>query len=174
MGQLSVDHIRLGIALFVGYSLLSCLRKPLSTSFPLIKEEFLLSSSQYGVLLSNYSLFFGMAKFLGGVLSDTMPPKILFLSSILLGSCACLGVSFCTSFDLIAFCWIANGLAQGLCWPACAKLITTCFPPNVMGTLWSILSCVSIVSVQILLYCCDCCIRVCFYDFFRRQALVPL
>jgi sugar phosphate permease len=142
-GLLSSNHVRLGVALFVGYSLLSCLRKPLATAFPLIKEEFLLSSSQYGLLVSSYSLYFGMAKFVGGVLSDLVPPKLLFLASILLGSFACAGISVCSSFELVGMCWIANGLAQGLCWPACAKMITTCFPANVMGTLWSILSCVS-------------------------------
>lgn len=139
---LSTDHFRLGVALFVGYSLLSCLRKPLSSTYPLIKEEFLLSSSQYGVLVSNYSLIFGIAKLIGGVLSDVVPPKALFLSSILLATVSCVGISVCTSFELISVCWAVNGLAQGLCWPAVSKMITSCFPASVMGTLWSILSCV--------------------------------
>jgi sugar phosphate permease len=143
-GDLSSDHVRLGVALFIGYTLFSCLRKPLSSTFPLIKEEFLLSSSEYGVLLSNYALFFGISKLLGGVLSDLIPPKVLFLSSIVIGSVACMGISFCSSFELIGLCWVANGLAQGLCWPACVKLVTTCFPVRVMGTMWSILSCVSL------------------------------
>ena len=121
--ELSTKHIQTLVALFVAYSLLACLRKPLSSSWVSIKDEFLLSSADYGDIISNYTLSFGLSKFIGGILSDYVPAKTLFAFTLGLAAVSNILLSTSLNIQFLNIMWALNGFSQGLAWPCIGKLI---------------------------------------------------
>lgn len=144
---LSKQQIHVFVSLFLGYSLFSILRKPLALCWVPLREEMELSNSNYGLIISNYTLIFGFSKLIGGVLSDRIPSNILLPASLTVSTVVnlCIATLRKEYVYYLGVLWMLNGLSQGLAWPCIAKIIIDCFPVEVMGTLWSILTSVSVI-----------------------------
>ena len=119
--ELSAKHFQTLISLFVAYSLLACLRKPLTSSWVAIKDEFSLTSADYGDIISNYTLAFGLSKFIGGILSDYVAAKTLFAFTLGLACVSNLLVSTSNNVLFLNVMWTMNGFSQGLAWPCIGK-----------------------------------------------------
>ncbi|NXP02566.1 G6PT1 protein, partial [Thinocorus orbignyianus] len=93
-----------------------------------------------GLITSSQSAAYAISKFISGVLSDRLSARWLFSCGLLL--VGAVNVGFAASSTLAAFAglWFLNGLAQGLGWPPCGKVLRKWFEPSQFGTWWAILS----------------------------------
>ncbi|NXX99248.1 G6PT1 protein, partial [Centropus bengalensis] len=93
-----------------------------------------------GLVTSSQSAAYALSKFLSGVLSDRLSARWLFSSGLLLVGLVNVGFSWSSSVPAFAGLWFLNGLAQGLGWPPCGKILRKWFEPSQFGTWWAILS----------------------------------
>ncbi|XP_077162741.1 glucose-6-phosphate exchanger SLC37A4 isoform X2 [Paroedura picta] len=127
-------------AMYVGYTLYYFNRKTFSFVMPAVMEEVALAKDDLGLISSSQSAAYALSKFLSGVLSDRLSARWLFSSGLLL--VGLVNVLFSRSSAVAAFAalWFLNGLAQGLGWPPCAKVLRKWFEPSQFGTWWAVLS----------------------------------
>jgi len=83
---------------------------------------------------------YGVGKFSGGILSDTLSPRTMFTVGMLLTGLINILIGFTRNVWVFTFLWSVNGLAQGCGWPPCTKLLREWFSPYELGTLWSLLT----------------------------------
>ncbi|NWZ70186.1 G6PT1 protein, partial [Acrocephalus arundinaceus] len=127
-------------AMFVGYTLYYFNRKTFSFVMPAVMAEVPLGKDDLGLITSSQSAAYAISKFVSGVLSDQMSARWLFSSGLLM--VGLVNVVFSWSSTVMAFAglWFLNGLAQGLGWPPCGKILRKWFEPSQFGTWWAILS----------------------------------
>ncbi|NXM38247.1 G6PT1 protein, partial [Gymnorhina tibicen] len=127
-------------AMFVGYTLYYFNRKTFSFVMPAVMAEVPLGKDDLGLITSSQSAAYAISKFISGVLSDQMSARWLFSSGLLV--VGLVNVVFSWSSTVMAFAglWFLNGLAQGLGWPPCGKILRKWFEPSQFGTWWAILS----------------------------------
>ncbi|NXI19379.1 G6PT1 protein, partial [Irena cyanogastra] len=128
------------VAMFVGYTLYYFNRKTFSFVMPAVMAEVPLGKDDLGLITSSQSAAYAISKFISGVLSDRMSARWLFSSGLLM--VGLVNVVFSWSSTVMAFAglWFLNGLAQGLGWPPCAKILRKWFEPSQFGTWWAVLS----------------------------------
>ncbi|KAL8173440.1 UNVERIFIED_CONTAM: hypothetical protein K2H54_001504 [Gekko kuhli] len=151
-------------AMYVGYTLYYFNRKTFSFVMPSVMEEIDLDKDDLGLITSSQSAAYAISKFVSGVLSDQMSARWLFSSGLLLVGVVNVVFSWSSTVALFAGLWFLNGLAQGLGWPPCGKVLrkkqfrlSVCpihgagrqvalrlgdewFEPSQFGTWWAVLS----------------------------------
>lgn len=138
--QFSKMHIHITFSLFLGYSVANILRKSLPNSWIQISQEFKLTKTEYGDIMSLFALIFGIGKLVGGILSDKWSCKILLITSICIASLTNFLIGISNNPINVKYLWSINGLFQGITWPCIAKIIVDGFPNKIIGTVWSILT----------------------------------
>ncbi|XP_073513127.1 glucose-6-phosphate exchanger SLC37A4 isoform X2 [Phyllobates terribilis] len=128
-------------AMFVGYTLYYFNRKTFSFVMPSIMQEIKLDKDDLGLITSSQSAAYAISKFISGVLSDQMSARWLFSSGLCLVGVVNVLFSWSSSVSVFAILWFFNGLAQGLGWPPCGKVLRKWFEPSQFGTWWAVLSC---------------------------------
>ncbi|NXI62399.1 G6PT1 protein, partial [Anseranas semipalmata] len=93
-----------------------------------------------GLITSSQSAAYAISKFVSGVLSDQTSARWLFSSGLLMVGLVNVAFSWSSTVTAFAGLWFLNGLAQGLGWPPCAKILRKWFEPSQFGTWWAILS----------------------------------
>ena len=86
--------------------------------------------SPAGLITSSQSAAYAISKFVSGVLSDQMSARWLFSSGLLLVGLVNVVFSWSSTVPVFAALWFLNGLAQGLGWPPCGKVlrkVSVCF-----------------------------------------------
>lgn len=79
--------------------------------------------SPAGLITSSQSAAYAISKFVSGVLSDQMSARWLFSSGLLLVGLVNVVFSWSSAVPVFAALWFLNGLAQGLGWPPCGKIL---------------------------------------------------
>ncbi|XP_048199912.1 glucose-6-phosphate exchanger SLC37A4 isoform X3 [Perognathus longimembris pacificus] len=110
-------------AMFGGYSLYYYNRKTFSFVMPSLVEEIPLDKDDLGLITSSQSAAYAISKFVSGVLSDRMSARWLFSSGLLLVGLVNIVFSWSSTVPVFAALWFLNGLAQGLGWPPCGKIL---------------------------------------------------
>ncbi|XP_073441382.1 glucose-6-phosphate exchanger SLC37A4 isoform X2 [Dendrobates tinctorius] len=128
-------------AMFVGYTLYYFNRKTFSFVMPSVMQEIKLDKDDLGLITSSQSAAYAISKFISGVLSDQMSARWLFSSGLCLVGVVNVLFSWSSSVSVFAILWFFNGLAQGLGWPPCGKVLRKWFEPSQFGTWWAVLSC---------------------------------
>ncbi|KGL78350.1 Glucose-6-phosphate translocase, partial [Tinamus guttatus] len=93
-----------------------------------------------GLITSSQSAAYAVSKFISGVLSDQLSARWLFSSGLLMVGLVNIVFSWSSTVTAFAGLWFLNGLAQGLGWPPCGKVLRKWFEPSQFGTWWAILS----------------------------------
>ncbi|NXP20062.1 G6PT1 protein, partial [Scytalopus superciliaris] len=127
-------------AMFVGYTLYYFNRKTFSFVMPSLMAEVPLGKDDLGLITSSQSAAYAISKFISGVLSDQMSARWLFSSGLLMVGLVNVVFSWSSTVTAFAGLWFLNGLAQGLGWPPCGKILRKWFEPSQFGTWWAILS----------------------------------
>ncbi|NXO42860.1 G6PT1 protein, partial [Locustella ochotensis] len=127
-------------AMFVGYTLYYFNRKTFSFVMPAVMAEVPLGKDDLGLITSSQSAAYAISKFISGVLSDQMSARWLFSSGLLMVGLVNVVFSWSSTVTAFAGLWFLNGLAQGLGWPPCGKILRKWFEPSQFGTWWAILS----------------------------------
>lgn len=125
--------------IFFGYAMFAYNRKAVSFAIPKLLEEGI-ENEHLGLILSSQNLAYAISKFLGGIISDKLSSRVLFSSGLLVSGLAAVLFSSVNSVTLYTLTWFLNGLAQGVGWPAIAKLLKNWFEPSELGTWWSLAS----------------------------------
>lgn len=131
--------------IFFGYAMFAYNRKGVSFAIPKLLEEGL-GSEELGLILSSQNLAYAISKFLGGIISDRLSSRLLFSVGLFISGLAAVTFATVDSVLLYTIAWFLNGLAQGLGWPAIAKLLKNWFEPSELGTWWSMASASANVS----------------------------
>lgn len=124
--------------IIIGYASFYLLRQNFVISIPYIQDEFHLCNTDVGMVLSGFSIVYGIGKLVNGYLSDLSNPKIfisigLLCSAILTGL---MGISY--NFICISFLFILNGWPQSMGFPPIVKLLPRWFQKDKLGTSWSL------------------------------------
>ncbi|XP_054853690.1 glucose-6-phosphate exchanger SLC37A4 isoform X2 [Eublepharis macularius] len=131
---------RVFAAMYAGYTLYYFNRKTFAFVMPSVMGEVALGKDDLGLITSSQSAAYAISKFVSGVLSDQMSARWLFSSGLLLVGIVNVAFSWSSTVAVFAGLWFLNGLAQGLGWPPCGKVLRKWFEPSQFGTWWAILS----------------------------------
>lgn len=101
------------IGLFFGYGFYSLLRKSFSVAVPFMRVSLGLSKTDVGNIATNFSIAYGLSKFLSGIGSDYFPPNALFAIGLFLAGLSNLIFSMSTNMTALCVMWFLNGLVQG-------------------------------------------------------------
>lgn len=110
----SFREIRLIFGLFFGYGIYSLLRKSFSVSVPFMRSTLGLTKTDVGNIATSFSVSYGVSKFVGGVVSDFLPPDILFSVGLFLAGLSNLLFSYSTQTPVLCALWFLNGTVQGI------------------------------------------------------------
>ncbi|NXN49143.1 G6PT1 protein, partial [Rynchops niger] len=127
-------------AMFAGYTLYYFNRKTFSFVMPAVMAEVPLGKDDLGLITSSQSAAYAISKFVSGVLSDQLSARWLFSCGLLMVGLVNVGFSCSSTVAAFAGLWFLNGLAQGLGWPPCGKILRKWFEPSQFGTWWAVLS----------------------------------
>ena len=138
-------------SIFSGYLFLTLARRGFAVvSTTLLADESLaLTKVDVGIVVSVYTVCAGCGKFIGGVLSDAVPPRNIFIAGLLAAALSNAVVSFVDTppfaallgralrpATAIMIAWGVNGASQGFAWPAIAQLMLRRFSAANRGAVW--------------------------------------
>lgn len=131
-------RIRTMYSMMIGYALFYFVRKNFSMAMPSFLAELHYTKTDLGLILSIFSIIYGLGKFLNGMLADRANPRY-FMAIGLLGAAA-VNILFGMSSALYAFgiFWLLNAWFQAMGWPPCARMLTHWYAPKELGTMWGI------------------------------------
>jgi len=133
-------RIRMCYSLFIGYVIYYFTRKNFAAIMPLIGTDLQLTKTQLGILLSSFSLAYGLSKFIAGIISDRSNPRYFMAIGLICTGILNLLFGFTASFRLMVCFWILNGFFQAWGSPSCVKLLTYWFDKSNRGLLYSLCS----------------------------------
>lgn len=130
---------RILCSLVFGYAAYYLVRVNFSMAIPAMCHDLGYTKTEIGIVISIWSVVYGVGKFCNGYLSDRSNAR-LFMSLGLFGSAL---TSFVMSFGegvlFFAIIWgIFNAWFQSMGWPPVSKLLTHWFPPTQLGTKWGV------------------------------------
>lgn len=127
-------------SIFIGYVFYYFTRKSYTFAMPLLSSDLGLDKSQLGILVTVFSITYGISKFACGILGDQSNPRYFMGTGLILTGILNLFFGFSSSLWLFAIFWGLNGWFQGFGWPPCARLLSYWYSPASRGTWWSIWS----------------------------------
>lgn len=132
----AVDEIRLSrvlllLALSVFINYLD--RGNLSIAAPLLKNEFQLSATQLGVLLSSFFWTYSFFLPVSGWLVDRLDVKWVIASGFFLWSAATAATGAAHAFGTLLLARLALGAGESVSYPACSTILSRYFPERKRG-----------------------------------------
>ncbi len=125
-------------AMIVGYALYYFVRKNLSMAMPALDDELGLTKTDLGLILTLFSVIYGVGKLVNGMLADRANARY-FMAIGLLGAAAVnVFFGFGASLAWFGACWLINAYFQSMGWPPCARMLTHWYPKQRLGTWWGI------------------------------------
>ncbi|XP_064635590.1 glucose-6-phosphate exchanger SLC37A4-like [Lineus longissimus] len=128
------------LSMYVGYLGYNLNRRSLSYIMPAFMKAEGLDKSDLGLISSSLMIAYAISKLIGGVLSDQINPKLLFISGLMLSGFATFIFPYGGVLPMYCALQFLNGFAQGVSWPSCAKLLRKWYAPSQLATWWGILS----------------------------------
>ena len=131
-------RVRMMYSMMLGYALFYFVRKNFSMAMPIFLKDLGYTKTDLGIVLSLFSIVYGVAKFVNGILADRANPRYFMAIGLILS--ALMNVCFGLSSSLVTFglFWVLNGWFQGMGWPPCARMLTHWYSPTELGTKWGI------------------------------------
>ncbi|HEX4489508.1 MAG TPA: MFS transporter [Terriglobales bacterium] len=119
----------LGVAVFINY----IDRGSLSTAAPMLKDEFHLSASQLGVLLSAFFFTYACFQLVSGWLVDHFDVKWVMAVGFLVWSVATAVTGLVTGFALLLVARLVLGMGESVAYPSVSKILARKFPEEQRG-----------------------------------------
>lgn len=113
-----------------GHHLVNSLPIPL---LPMIRQDFGLDYTQSGLLISAFTLSYGLSQFPAGWLADRLGPRILLVIGISGVAIAGLLAGLSQSYSILLVCLVAMGITGGGYHPAAPPLISAAVDPKNRG-----------------------------------------
>lgn len=135
-------HFRFRIlySMMIGYAAYYFVRKNFSMAMPSFLQELGYTKTDLGLILTLFSIIYGVGKFANGVLADRANARYLMAMGLLVSSA--INVFFGLSTGLTAFgiLWLFNAWFQSYGMPPSVRLLTHWYSPTELGTKWGIQS----------------------------------
>jgi ACS family D-galactonate transporter-like MFS transporter len=132
----AVDEIRLArvllllaVSVFINY----LDRSNLSIAAPLLKNEFQLSATQLGVLLSSFFWTYSFFLPVSGWLVDRLDVKWVIAGGFFLWSAATVATGSAHAFGTLLLARLALGAGESVSYPACSTILSRYFPEHKRG-----------------------------------------
>jgi MFS transporter, ACS family, D-galactonate transporter len=119
----------LAISLFINY----IDRGSLSIAAPLLKDEFHLSATQLGILLSSFFWTYALFLIVSGWLVDRFNVNWVLAGGFLLWSVATAATGLAHTFTTLLVARLALGAGESVSYPACSNLLSRYFPEHRRG-----------------------------------------
>lgn len=131
-------RIRMMYSTIVGYGAFYLVRKNFSMAMPAFLEEFGATKTDLGIILSLFSIIYGVGKFLNGMLADRANPRYFMAMGLILSAVVNLFVGLSAGVMTLGVFWLFNAWFQAMGWPPCARVLTHWYSPKELGTKWGI------------------------------------
>eukprot|EP00638_Chattonella_subsalsa_P005159 CAMPEP_0117754592 /NCGR_PEP_ID=MMETSP0947-20121206/12916_1 /TAXON_ID=44440 /ORGANISM="Chattonella subsalsa, Strain CCMP2191" /LENGTH=418 /DNA_ID=CAMNT_0005573701 /DNA_START=391 /DNA_END=1647 /DNA_ORIENTATION=+ len=95
---------------------------------------------EMGSIASSFTLFYGLSKFIGGLLSDLFSNRMLFVVGLALSGFSQIVFGLSSSLPIFCFVWALNGLVQGVGWPSLSGIVMNWFPKHKRGRAFAVLT----------------------------------
>lgn len=127
-------------SIFIGYIFYYFTRKSYTFAMPLLVSELGFHKSDLGILVTVFSISYGISKFACGILGDKSNPRYFMGSGLIITGLLNIAFGMSSSLWLFVIFWGLNGWFQGFGWPPCARLLSYWYSEKSRGTWWSIWS----------------------------------
>src|ERR1700720_4070607 len=127
--RLSRVQLLLALSVFVNY----LDRGNLSIAAPLLKNEFQLSATQLGVLLSSFFWTYSFFLPISGWLVDRFDVKWVIASGFILWSAATAATGAVHAFGTLLLARLVLGAGESVSYPACSTILSRYFPEHKRG-----------------------------------------
>ena len=123
---------------FLGYAFFYFVRNSFSLAKPYLIKDYGMSKGDVGLIATALAISYGLSKFIMGNVSDRSNPRYFMATGLFLsGFVNIIFPSFAGSVGLLFVLWFANGWAQGMGWPPCARTLTHWFSDHERGTIFA-------------------------------------
>ncbi|XP_067944937.1 glucose-6-phosphate exchanger SLC37A4-like [Watersipora subatra] len=118
------------VSCYVAYSIMLYNRKAFTFTLPHIIMEEYYSSYEIGMILGAQTMTYTLSRFFSSWATDVFPPRLMLVAGLFLTGFVTLAFSDQEDWSNIMILCAANGLFQGVAWPAVTKLIRSWFPKD--------------------------------------------
>ena len=147
---------RVIICSMIGYAMFYFVRKNFSFAMPMLKEQFGITNTSFGIMLSLVGIIYGVSKFVNGIIADRANARW----HLVIGLGVCALVNYIFGFSDVISTWITgksdgpdfvngmvivmtvlmviNNLFQGCGFPPCNRLMVNWIPPKELATKMSV------------------------------------
>lgn len=129
---------RILYALVIGYASFYLVRQNFSLAMPSMLDEFHLTKTQIGWVLTAFSICYGISKFAAGCLCDRSNSRYFMAIGIIGAAVLNIAIGFSASIWMIGIFYVFNAWFQAMGWPPCTRSLTQWFGPKELGTKWGI------------------------------------
>jgi phosphoglycerate transporter family protein len=134
-------RFRILFATMFGYATFYLVRLNFSVAIPTLQLEFGYSKTQLGMVITTFSVVYGIGKFLNGYFGDRSNARYFMTIGLVGSAIVNLFVGLGESLFFFAGCWAINAWFQSMGWPPVARLLTHWFSPQELATKWAIWNC---------------------------------
>src|SRR5580692_3376062 len=120
-----------------------------NVALPSIERSLHLKVSELEWVVAGYALTFGAFMLTGGKLADLFGRRAMFVTGLVIFTCASLACGLSGSADLLIGARVVQGLGAALMNPSTLSIITVTFPPRQRGTAIGIWAGVSALALAI-------------------------
>lgn len=124
--------------LMLGYAMYYLTRQNFSFAIPSICNEFGLSKTEIGHIISIGAIMHGTSKLIFGFVGDRYNAHCVIAFGLLISGIANICLGFSNNVSLIFTFFILNQYFQSMGSPACAKIVTNWFTKKETSTIWGI------------------------------------
>ena len=131
-------RIRILYSIILGYATFYFCRQNFNIAMPALMDEFGVSRTQLGWVLTWASVVYGIGKSLNGFISDKSNARYFMPLGLAVSALITLCAGFSSSILAISLLWILNNWFQSMGWPPVARMLTHWFAPKELGTKWAL------------------------------------
>jgi OPA family sugar phosphate sensor protein UhpC-like MFS transporter len=136
--QFEYWRLRTFYSIFLGYIFYYFTRKSFTFAMPALISDMGFDKSDLGILVTVFSVTYGISKFVSGIFGDKSNPRYFMGIGLILTGIfnICFGAS--SSLWLFIIFWGLNSWFQGFGWPPCARMLAYWYSSRTRGTWWAI------------------------------------
>lgn len=131
-------RIRILYSIIIGYATFYICRQNFNIAMPSLMDQFGVTKTQLGWVLTAASIVYGVGKFVNGFISDRSDARIFIVCGLVIVSILTILSGFATSITSLGILWILNNWFQSMGWPPIARMLTHWFTAKELGTKWAI------------------------------------
>jgi OPA family glycerol-3-phosphate transporter-like MFS transporter/OPA family sugar phosphate sensor protein UhpC-like MFS transporter len=120
-----------------------------------------LTNTEIGLMLTCFSLLYGVARFGNGVLADSIKARYFMVTGLVCAALVNLVVGFTSSVVVLGVLWVSNAWFQGMGFPPCARLLTHWIHPGELATKMSVWNTSHSIGASIVVVFCSWVMTLC-------------